>query len=119
MAERLDAALASLAIAFLLILSALADAEPRWRQAQPLPQGANEVIGAQVGDALLVYGGQSQSGEPMGIFWMYEPGADRWTQLPSNPVPVHHAAAVGIGNLFYLFGGLSSSRSRASTAGGR
>src|SRR6266511_603457 len=97
--------IAGVAMALLLIPYALAAAEPRWRQGQPIPQGANEVIGARVGDAQLVYGGQSQSGEPMGIFWMYEPSGDRWTQLPSNPVPVHHATAVGIDNKLYLFGG--------------
>ena len=105
MAQRPHAALAGVAMVLLLILCAMAAAEPRWSQGQPIPQGANEVIGARVGDALLVYGGQSQGGEPMGIFWMYEPSGDKWTQLPSNPVPVHHATAVGIGNKFYLFGG--------------
>jgi hypothetical protein len=99
------AALAGMAMALLLIRCALVVAEPHWSRGQPIPQGANEVIGARVGDALLVYGGQSQGGEPMGLFWMYEPSGDQWTQLPSNPVPVHHAAAVGIGNKFYLFGG--------------
>ena len=104
MTRQLHAALAGVAMALLFLSCSLA-AEPRWRQAQRIPQGANEVIGAQIGDALLVYGGQSQGGEPMGIFWMYEPNGDRWTQLPSNPVPVHHATAVGIDNKFYLFGG--------------
>ena len=80
-------------------------AQGSWKQAPPIPQGANEVIGANVGGSVLVYGGQDPSGKSMGIFWKFDPAANQWTQLPSNPVPVHHGAAAAVGNKFYVFGG--------------
>src|SRR5712691_7660197 len=80
-------------------------AQGAWKQGPPIPQGANEVIGANVGGSVLVYGGQDPAGKPMGIFWKLDPAANQWTQLPSNPVPVHHGAAAAVGNKFYVFGG--------------
>jgi len=35
----------------------------------------------------------------------FDPAANQWTQLPSNPVPVHHGAAAATGHKFYVFGG--------------
>jgi N-acetylneuraminic acid mutarotase len=68
-------------------------------------QGANEVIGAAVEGQVLVHGGQDARSRPQGIFWKYDPAKDEWSQLPSNPEPVHHGAAVAIGRKFYVFGG--------------
>ncbi|HEY6721396.1 MAG TPA: DUF1668 domain-containing protein [Burkholderiales bacterium] len=89
----------------LALAGAGAFAQGSWKQGPPIPQGANEVIGANVGGNVLVYGGQDGAGKSMGIFWKFDPGANQWTQLPSNPVPVHHGAAASIGNKFYVFGG--------------
>ena len=80
-------------------------AQGSWKQGSPIPQGANEVIGANVGGSVLIYGGQDPTGKSMGIFWKFDPAANQWTQLPSNPVPVHHGAAAAVGNKFYVFGG--------------
>src|SRR5712691_8603884 len=97
-------ALASLCLTLgLASLSALAQGS--WKQGAPIPQGANEVIGANVGGYVLVYGGQDPANKPMGLFWKFDPAANQWTQLPSNPVPVHHGAAAVVGNKFYVFGG--------------
>jgi N-acetylneuraminic acid mutarotase len=95
------------ALAALLVAGAAGgvQAQGGWVQGPPIPEGANEVIGATVGGQVLVYGGQAGDGRVMGIFWRFDPGAGAWTQLPSNPVAVHHGAAVGIGTKFYLFGG--------------
>src|SRR5256885_2108552 len=93
-------------IAGLALLGAgAARAESGWVQGPPIPEGANEVIGATVGGQVYVYGGQAGDGRVMGIFWRFDPGAGTWTQLKSNPVAVHHGAAAGIGTKFYLFGG--------------
>jgi N-acetylneuraminic acid mutarotase len=98
--------MARLCMAFTLWCLAFgASAQGAWKQGPPIPQGANEVIGAAVNGKMLVYGGQDGSGKPMGIFWMFDPATNQWTQLPSNPVPVHHGAAAAIGNKFYVFGG--------------
>lgn len=87
------------------IASATALAQGAWKQGAPIPQGANEVIGASVGGVMLVYGGQDPANKAMGILWKYDPNSNQWTQLPSNPVPVHHGAAAAVGNKFYVFGG--------------
>ena len=80
-------------------------AEPAWRTAKPIPEGGNEVVGANVGGRFVTYGGLSDY-VALGQFLSYDPKADQWTKLPAHPLPVHHTAAVGIGNRFYLFGGL-------------
>src|SRR5258708_10683541 len=80
-------------------------AQGAWKQGPPIPQGANEVIGANVGGSVLVYGGQDPAGKPMGILWKFDPAAHQWTQLPSNPGPVHPGAAAPVGNRLYVFGG--------------
>src|ERR1700724_2586348 len=98
------------------LLSGQACSQGSWTSMKPIPQGANEVIGAAVDGLLYVYGGERMQTQhvydgvnlqtqPLGIFWSYDPKADTWTQLKSNPVPVHHGAAVGIGKKFYVLGG--------------
>ena len=80
-------------------------AQGAWRQGPPIPEGANEVLGANVNGSLLVYGGQGTKNEPMGILWKFDPDANKWTQLKGNSLPVHHAAIAAVGNKLYLFGG--------------
>jgi N-acetylneuraminic acid mutarotase len=100
----------------LALSSGEAWAQGGWTQMKPLPQGANEVIGAAVDGLLYVYGGQRTQtrhlnrgvnfkGEPLGMFWAYDPKVDSWTWLKPNPVPVHHGAATATGKKFYVFGG--------------
>jgi N-acetylneuraminic acid mutarotase len=94
-----------------LLLSAVfavaagAQAQGKWTQGPAIPEGANEVIGAAVNGQILVYGGQDTKSAAMGIFWKLDPASGQWTKLPSNPVPVHHAAAVSIGSRMYVVGG--------------
>lgn len=76
-----------------------------WQQATPIPQGANEVIGASLGGRFYVYGGQGPKSEALGYFWAFDPASNTWSALKPNPVPVHHAAMVGVGDRLYLFGG--------------
>jgi N-acetylneuraminic acid mutarotase len=98
------------------LLSQEVCAQGSWASLKAIPQGANEVVGAAVDGRLYVYGGERMQTQhvyggvnlktqPLGIFWSYDPKADAWTRLKSNPVPVHHAAAVGIGKKFYVLGG--------------
>jgi N-acetylneuraminic acid mutarotase len=92
-------------IAVVLGLSTGAEAQGKWRSGSPIPQGANEVIGAAVGDQVFVYGGQDPQSRAQGIFFKYNPGKDEWAPLQSNPIPVHHGASVAIGHRFYVLGG--------------
>jgi len=98
------------------LLSGKASAQDSWAQMKPIPQGANEVVGAAVDGLLYVYGGERMytqhvyggmnlRTQPLGIFWAYDPKTNSWTQLKPNLVPVHHGAAAAIGRKFFVFGG--------------
>ena len=69
------------------LLSGEAAAQGSWTPRKPIPQGANEVIGAAVDGLLYVYGGERMQtqhvyggvtlkSQPLGIFWSYDPKAD-------------------------------------------
>src|SRR5260370_21990491 len=81
-------------------------AEGKWRVGAPIPEGANEVIGAAIEGQVYVYGGQDSANKPQGLFFRYDPAKNEWTKLQGNPAPVHHGAAAAIGRQFYVFGGL-------------
>jgi N-acetylneuraminic acid mutarotase len=95
----------ALAVTLVLAFAHAANAQGKWRTGAPIPQGANEVIGAAIDGQVYVYGGQDPASKPQGIFFRYDPAKDQWTALPSNPVPVHHGAAASIGRKFYVIGG--------------
>src|SRR5215470_28933 len=80
-------------------------AQGKWRVGAPIPQGANEVIGAALDGQIYVYGGQDSANRPQGLFFRYDPTKNEWTKLQGNPVPVHHGAAAAVGRKFYVFGG--------------
>ncbi len=82
-----------------------AHAQGKWHPGAPIPEGANEVIGAQVGGQLYVYGGQDPQSKPQGLFFRYDPAKNEWSRLSGNPVPVHHGAAAAVDGKFYVFGG--------------
>jgi hypothetical protein len=90
----------ALLLALAITCANAAHAQGKWRQGAPIPQGANEVIGAAIGNEMLVYGGQDAASKPLGIFYAYDLAKNIWTQLPSNPIPVHHGAAATIGRNF-------------------
>src|SRR5215472_9088291 len=115
-ATNMWARISAAAVIAMALLVGEARGQGSWTQMKPLPQGANEVVGATVDGRLYVYGGErmhTQRGyggmnlatQPLGMFWAYDPKTDSWTRLKGNPLPVHHAAAAAIGKKFYLFGG--------------
>jgi N-acetylneuraminic acid mutarotase len=87
------------------LVSGEAAAQGSWKLAKPIPEGANEVIGAAIGGRIYVYGGQNAQNAPMGLLEVYDPITDSWTKLKGNPVPVHHGAAATVGTKLYVFGG--------------
>jgi N-acetylneuraminic acid mutarotase len=100
-----EAALTMTLAALVFGFATAAHAQGKWRAGAPIPQGANEVIGAEIDGQVLVYGGQDPGNNAMGIFWKFDPTKNEWSKLPSNPVPVHHGASASIGHKFYVFGG--------------
>ena len=110
------AKISAAAVIAISLLAGAASAQGYWTQMKPIPQGANEVIGAAADGLLYIYGGEREHTQhfhgginprtqPLGMFWAYDPKNDLWTRLKPNPVPVHHGAAAAIGKKFYLFGG--------------
>src|SRR3984893_17153341 len=99
------AAFAVALVALALAVAPAAHAQGKWRAGMPIPQGANEVIGAEIDGQVLVYGGQDPRNNAIGIFWKFDPGQNAVSKLPSNPVPVHHGASASIGHKFYVLGG--------------
>src|SRR5258708_22052176 len=63
----------ALLMALMFAYTPAVHAQGKWKQGQPIPQGANEVIGAAVGNELLVYGGQDSNSKPLGVFYAYDP----------------------------------------------
>src|SRR5258705_11123106 len=111
--------LCSRAAAFTVALFALtlgmtpaAHAQGKWRTGTPIPQGANEVIGAEIDGQVLVYGGQDPGKNAMGIFWKFDPAKNEWSKLPSNPGPGQHGASASIARKVYVFGAVRLARTR-------
>jgi N-acetylneuraminic acid mutarotase len=100
-----EAALTMTLAALVFGFAMAAHAQGKWRAGAPIPQGANEVIGAEIDGQVLVYGGQDPGNNAMGIFWKFDPTKNEWSKLASNPVPVDHGASASIGHKFYVFGG--------------
>jgi len=50
------------------LLSGEASAQGSWTPMKPIPQGANEVIGAAVDGRLYVYGGE-ENADPACLWW--------------------------------------------------
>jgi N-acetylneuraminic acid mutarotase len=96
-----------------LITPTLVAAE-KWEMGPSIPEGAEEVVGAAVGNSMLVYGGLGPEYVPRGLFWMFDTSKEEWIELPSNPIPVHHPAIVTIENKVYLFGGFVKPKGEAS-----
>ena len=65
------AAFAVALVALALAMAPAAHAQGKWRTGTPIPQGANEVIGAEIDGQVLVYGGQNPGNNAMGIFWKF------------------------------------------------
>jgi N-acetylneuraminic acid mutarotase len=100
-----------LAIGALLVLPGSLSASPlnqavgQWKTAKPIRHGAEEVVGTAANGLMVVYGGLAPVWKPIGMMWLYDPGTDTWSELPSPPVAVHHAGIIAIGSRVFLVGG--------------
>lgn len=83
----------------------------RWRLVAPMPLAVNHPAAAVDGGRLYVHGGFVS---PAGLesatarLFEYEPGADRWTELPSSTVPRAAHALQAIDGKLYAAGGANS-----------
>ena len=74
------AAFAVALVALALAMAPAAHAQGKWRTGTPIPQGANEVIGAEIDGQVLVYGGQYPGNNAMGIFSEIRPRQERMVE---------------------------------------
>jgi N-acetylneuraminic acid mutarotase len=74
----------------------------RWSEPTKLPTGLNHSQAvAYRGDAYLA-GGYLEGAEATSNFWKYDPGANRWTEMPPMEKPRGAAAAAVIGDKLYV-----------------
>jgi len=79
-----------------------------WTPRAPMPTGRSGVAGAAVSGCFYVFGGEGNEHDPNGIFHeveAYDPGTDRWIELPPMPVGRHGIYAAVLGNAIHLPGG--------------
>lgn len=96
--------------AFMLIFALASDgggeAEAGWEQVASLSQRRSYIAAAQLGDRIFAAGGMvGETGRPLAVFTRYDAKRDEWTVLPQLPVPTRAAAAAGVGDTIYVFGG--------------
>src|SRR5215210_3002885 len=108
---RLALGAAAAAVGTFLLFFALApegggEAEAGWEQVASLSQRRSYIASAQLGDRIFAAGGMvGETGRPLAGFTRYDPKRDEWTVLAQLPVPTRAAAAAGVGDSLYVFGG--------------
>jgi N-acetylneuraminic acid mutarotase len=79
-----------------------------WRQAAPMPTPRSAGAAGYV-DGRIVYAGGECKDIPARTAFneleIYDPAADRWTQLPPMPAARHAAATVAVADELYIIGG--------------
>jgi hypothetical protein len=79
--------------------------EPGWQRGAAAPVALTEVAAAAHQGRIWVAGGLDASGAAVDRVVTYDPTADAWSDGPSLPEPVHHAALVSDGDALFLLGG--------------
>lgn len=84
----------------------------RWTRGASLPAPRGGITGAVHAGCLFVFGGEGERTHVLGLTphtYAYDPGADRWTQLPDLPIAVHglKGSAVIGGRIFLPGGGIT------------
>ncbi|MCP2670567.1 hypothetical protein NHF40_06485 [Maricaulaceae bacterium EIL42A08] len=91
---------------------------PGWTAGPSLPIRVQEIYPATLGGTLYVAGGLSPDVDAgrIGItdrVFALEPGAERWRERASLPVPTHHPNLVAVGDEIYAIGGFTAERGGA------
>lgn len=82
-----------------------APGEPAWTRGAAAPVSLTEVAAAAHRGRIWVAGGMDAGGQAVDRVLVYDPVADAWSDGPSLPEPVHHAALVSDGDALLLIGG--------------
>jgi Kelch motif len=77
----------------------------RWSEPTKLPTGLNHSQAVTYGGDAYLAGGYLEGAEATSNFWRYDPGSNRWTELPPMGKPRGAAAAAVVGNRLYVVDG--------------
>ncbi len=85
-----------------------APAAPRWRALAAMPLEVQEIYAAEWNGRILTAGGLD--GREDGLFisdrsFLYDPGADVWSEAARLPAPRHHPMIVSVGGAVFALGG--------------
>jgi len=81
-----------------------AQTQTRITSLAPFPDPCPELIGAEAGGKIYVFGGLLAS-DVKGVVYEYDPATNTWTKKKQMPLPAHHVMAAGYRGKIYLFGG--------------
>jgi DNA-binding CsgD family transcriptional regulator/N-acetylneuraminic acid mutarotase len=82
----------------------------RWQKLANLPAARSGLAVAVYANRIYAIGGMTNQGIS-GIVEQYDPATDKWTTLPTKPVPVAYVSAAVIGGKIYIPGGRISTGS--------
>ena len=80
-------------------------AQGRWVKLAPLPEPAEEVLGAAAGGKLYVFAGIAPGWKSKAMVYEYDPATDKWTKKKSMALASHHIAVAELNGKIYVFGG--------------
>ncbi len=104
--KRLTGSTLLFCIALVMALAhATAHAQGRWVKLAPLPEAAEEVIGAAAGGKLYVFAGLAPGWKPKALVYEYDPATDKWTKKKPMALASHHVAITELKGKIYVFGG--------------
>src|SRR5882762_7386531 len=67
-------------------------AQGKWEKLAPLPEPAEEILGAAAGGKMYVFAGLAPVWKPMGLVYEYDASTDHWTKKKPMAIPSHHVA---------------------------
>lgn len=71
----------------------------------PLPAALTEVAGTMWDGGIAVAGGMTADGAPSPLAQRWDPGSNRWEQLPDLPNALHHTTVAVLGDRLHVLGG--------------
>ncbi|HET6998433.1 MAG TPA: kelch repeat-containing protein [Solirubrobacterales bacterium] len=77
----------------------------QWSEPSKLPSGLNHSQAVSYRGDLYLAGGYLEGVEPTSRFWRYDPGSNRWAELPSMAQPRGAAGTAVIGDRLYVVDG--------------
>ncbi|MGH7568295.1 MAG: Kelch repeat-containing protein [Gemmatimonadales bacterium] len=95
-------------LALLLVAcSGLAEADPRWSTAAPIPERIQEMHAAVLHGKIYLAGGFDSTDAPTRVAYRYDPAGNAWERIADIPAARHHMPLATVGDTLYAVGGLS------------